>query len=548
MQYAPSETPPEHCPICEDERQYVGWNGQQWTTLDALIAEGRRNELSDVEADLFQIATRPQVAIGQRALVVETAAGNVMWDCVSLVDDESIAALRARGGLSAIAISHPHFYASMVGWSAAFGNCPIYIHATDEDWVQYRSPGLRLWQGETIEILPGITLINTGGHFAGSTALHAAQGCEGRGMLLVGDSLTVVMDRRYLSFMYSYPNLIPLPADAVRRIAASVRPFSFERIYGGWDGRNVTSAGNDAVERSAERYIRYLERLPSAAASTPPRTWESEQAAEIWRQGAARRAETLALATERLLDAADLRPGMHVLDVAAGTGDQTLLAAARIGPGGTVVATDISAPMLAAAAQNAHDAGLSNVTTLVSDASALEVPETQFDAAICRFGLMFVPDLHEALRRIYRALKPGGHFAALMWAARDRNPWMSIQIEVLTDIGRAPAPGASVLQALSLSEPEVLIHALSASGFREVQTSSVATPRTYASVDEALEGMLSASPAQSALLQQLGGDEREHYVTSLKRRLSAYADGGGRVAIPGEAILAVGSRPQVSAS
>jgi glyoxylase-like metal-dependent hydrolase (beta-lactamase superfamily II) len=262
VQYAPSDAPPEHCPICEDERQYVGWKGQQWTTLEELIAEGRRNELSDLEPGLFQVATRPQVAIGQRALIVETAAGNVMWDCVSLVDDESVAALRARGGLSAIAISHPHFYASMVSWSTAFDDCPIYVHAADKEWVQYTGSGLRFWQGETTEILPGITLINTGGHFEGSTALHSAQGCEGRGMLLVGDSLTVVMDRRYLSFMYSYPNLIPLPAHAVRRIAASVRPFAFERIYGGWDGRNVSSAGKEAIERSAERYVRFLEHLP----------------------------------------------------------------------------------------------------------------------------------------------------------------------------------------------------------------------------------------------------------------------------------------------
>jgi hypothetical protein len=122
---------------------------------------------------------------------------------------------------------------------------------------------LRLWQGETHEIVPGVTLINTGGHFEGSTALHWAGGAGGQGLLLVGDSLTVVMDRRYLSFMYSYPNLIPLPADAVRRIAASVRPFAFERIYGAWDGRTVSAAAKDAVERSAERYIRFLERLPS---------------------------------------------------------------------------------------------------------------------------------------------------------------------------------------------------------------------------------------------------------------------------------------------
>ncbi|HEV7665007.1 MAG TPA: MBL fold metallo-hydrolase [Chloroflexota bacterium] len=262
VQYEPSATPPEHCPICEDERQYVGWNGQQWTTLDELRADGRRNTLAELEPGLLYLGTKPQIAIGQRALIAQTAAGNVMWDCVTLIDDESVAALRERGGLRAIAISHPHFYASMVEWSAAFDNCPIYIHAADEQWVPYRSAGLRLWTGETLDLEGGATLINTGGHFEGSVAMHWDAGANGQGVLLVGDSLTVVMDRRYLSFMYSYPNLIPLPAYAVRRIADSVRPFPFARIYGAWDGRQVASGGNDAVERSAERYIRFLERLP----------------------------------------------------------------------------------------------------------------------------------------------------------------------------------------------------------------------------------------------------------------------------------------------
>ena len=211
---------------------------------------------------MVQLTTKPPIAIGQRALIVQTPNGNVMWDCVTLVNDASIAALRERGGLSAIAISHPHFYACMATWSMAFDDCPIYVHAQDTEWVQYLSQGLKLWQGETQEILPGVTLINTGGHFRGSTALHWAGGAEGRGLLLSGDSLTVVMDRRYLSFMYSYPNLIPLPREAVERIAASVRPFAFERIYGAWDGRTVSTAGKDAVERSAKRYIRFLERLP----------------------------------------------------------------------------------------------------------------------------------------------------------------------------------------------------------------------------------------------------------------------------------------------
>ncbi len=262
MQYAPTDAPPAHCPICEDERQYIGWQGQQWTTLEDLRREGRRNTITDIEAGVSQVATQPPIAIGQRGLLVQTPNGTVMWDCLSFIDDESIEAVRQRGGLSAIAISHPHFYACMVPWSEAFGGCPIYIHAADGQWVQYRTAALRLWQGVTCQVLDGVTLINTGGHFEGSAALHWAGGAEGRGLLFTGDSLTVVMDRRYLSFMYSYPNLIPLSANAVQRIAASVRPFRFERIYGGWDGRVVASAGNDAVERSVERYIRFIENQP----------------------------------------------------------------------------------------------------------------------------------------------------------------------------------------------------------------------------------------------------------------------------------------------
>jgi glyoxylase-like metal-dependent hydrolase (beta-lactamase superfamily II) len=207
---------------------------------------------------VFQLATTPQVAIGQRALIVRTPAGAVMWDCVTAVDDASIEALRELGGLAAIAISHPHFYASMATWSAVFGGCPIYIHAADAAWVQYRTPELVLWEGVQREILPGVTVVNTGGHFEGSQVLHWSAGAGGKGLLFTGDSVAVAMDRRYVSFMYSYPNNIPLPARTVRRIVERLRPFAFERIYGGWDGRDVVRAGREALERSADRYIRWL--------------------------------------------------------------------------------------------------------------------------------------------------------------------------------------------------------------------------------------------------------------------------------------------------
>ncbi len=259
VQYPPSPQPPAACPICQDERQYVGWNGQQWTTLDDLAREGRRNEIRELEPGLAHVATVPPLAIGQRALLVQTGQGNVLWDCVSYLDDATVQALDALGGVQAIAVSHPHFYATMCTWSSRFGDCPVYVHAADRQWVPYATEAVKLWEGTSLEILPGVTLLNTGGHFDGSAALHWAGGAAGKGLLLTGDSLTVVMDRRYVSFMYSYPNLIPLPAAAVRRIVDVVRPYRFERIYGAWDGRVVAADGPDAVERSAERYIRYLE-------------------------------------------------------------------------------------------------------------------------------------------------------------------------------------------------------------------------------------------------------------------------------------------------
>jgi glyoxylase-like metal-dependent hydrolase (beta-lactamase superfamily II) len=258
VQYAPSDQPPPRCPICEDERQYVGWQGQQWTTLDELRAEGRRNEVREEESGLYSVGTVPPIAIGQRALVVQTPHGNVMWDCLTLVDDASVERLRELGGLAAIAISHPHFYASNVTWSRAFGDCPVYIHAADREWVQYPAPAVQLWEGVSREILPGITLLNPGGHFEGAAVLHWAAGCDGKGALLSGDTATVVMDRRYLSFMYSYPNLIPLPAAAIHRIRDTLRPYRFERIYGGWDGRVVRIDGSDAIERSAARYLKWI--------------------------------------------------------------------------------------------------------------------------------------------------------------------------------------------------------------------------------------------------------------------------------------------------
>jgi hypothetical protein len=183
----------------------------------------------------------------------------VLWDCVALIDNATHDIVEALGGLSAIAISHPHYYTTMVEWSRTFGDVPIYLHADDRQWIMRPDSNIRHWDGETHELQPGMTLLRCGGHFAGGTVLHWTDGAKGRGALLAGDIIQVVFDRRHVSFMRSYPNFIPLSAKAVRTITNVVGPYSFERLYGAWWRRNVRSDAAAAVRRSAERYIAALE-------------------------------------------------------------------------------------------------------------------------------------------------------------------------------------------------------------------------------------------------------------------------------------------------
>ncbi|HET7564818.1 MAG TPA: hypothetical protein VFJ96_07475 [Gemmatimonadaceae bacterium] len=255
-QYPPSDSPPARCPICEDARQYVRAAGQSWTTLEQL-RETHTNRLEPKERGLFGIGTEPSFAIGQRALLVQTSSGNVLWDCIALLDDRTMRWIDALGGLSAIAISHPHYYTTMVEWACTF-DVPVYLHEADREWVMRPDPHLELWSGETREIIDGVTLLRLGGHFPGGQVLHWRDGAEGRGALLTGDIIQVVADTRWVSFMYSYPNLIPLPASTVRRIADTVQPLRFDRIYGAWWGRNIPTDAKGAVRRSAERYAAAL--------------------------------------------------------------------------------------------------------------------------------------------------------------------------------------------------------------------------------------------------------------------------------------------------
>ena len=231
------------CAVCEDARQYVPVSGQEWTSLEALRAD-HRNEIRD-EHGFVGIGTTPKFGIGQRALLVE----DVLWDCITLLDDETAAQV---GSLRAIAISHPHYYSSMVEWARAF-DCPVLVHEADREWVMRPDAHIEYWSGETYDFGRGMTLIRCGGHFAGGTVLHRETD------LFTGDIVQVIPDREWVAFMYSFPNYIPLPAASVRAVGAALEPFAFDRIYGAWWGAVIEGDGSNIVRRSVERYLAALD-------------------------------------------------------------------------------------------------------------------------------------------------------------------------------------------------------------------------------------------------------------------------------------------------
>jgi glyoxylase-like metal-dependent hydrolase (beta-lactamase superfamily II) len=255
--YPDTAEPPSRCLICDDERQYVPRAGQAWTT-PSILASGHVNAWRQLENDLFEIHTQPQFGIGQRALLLRTPEGNILWDCIALLDDATKALVRALGGLRAIAISHPHYYTSIQDWAGSF-DCPVYLHAADAAWVMRPDAMIRHWQGETLQIAPGVTLLRLGGHFAGGTVLHWTDGADRRGAILSGDIVQVAGDLSRVSFLWSYPNMMPLAAVTVRRIAEALAPWRFERIYGAFPGRQVMADGARAAQRSAARYVELLE-------------------------------------------------------------------------------------------------------------------------------------------------------------------------------------------------------------------------------------------------------------------------------------------------
>ncbi len=256
-EFAPHPSAPDRCPICDDERQYVPATGQGWTSHERLC----RTHFNTFrhEGELLGIGVAPAFAINQRALLVPTSAGNILWDCVSLCSPATVELVRARGGIAAIAISHPHYYSAMVRWSEAFGGVPIYLSAADRSEVMRPDPAIVFWEGDRMELAPEATLHRLGGHFDGGTILHWSAGHRGEGAILTGDILQVTNDPRWLGFMRSYPNYIPHGRAAVEKLAARVAPIPFDAVYGAFWDKIIPTEGKAAMDASVARHLKWLE-------------------------------------------------------------------------------------------------------------------------------------------------------------------------------------------------------------------------------------------------------------------------------------------------
>ena len=219
--------------------------------------------------------------------------------------------------------------------------------------------------------------------------------------------------------------------------------------------------------------------------------WASQEVAERRSRGQARRTQLMGPATELMLDLADVRAGSRVLDVAAGTGDQTLFAARRVGPNGYVLATDVSASMLQIAAATAEKAGLTNVGTRVMDAESLDFDAGSFDAVICQLGLMLFPNPAKVLRAMHRVVRQGGKVAALVFSTAEKNPYQGIVLNVARRFGGAPLP------LFVLGEGNVLENTFTDCGFHNVAVRAVNHRRHFSSIAEIFQSL-----KESAFLRQ----------------------------------------------
>jgi len=266
-----------------------------------------------------------------------------------------------------------------------------------------------------------------------------------------------------------------------------------------------------------------------------------EETAEAWHRWAPTLRGWLGPATERMLDLARVTSGTRVLDIAAGAGDQTLQIASRVGPGGSVLATDISPAILAFAASEAARVGQPQVATRVMDGEHLELEDATFDVVVSRVGLIYFPDQQRALSEMRRVLVPGGRVAAIVYSTPAQNGFFSAPVAVVRRHAGLGAPLPGQPGPFSLGAPGALEQAFTSAGFSEVQAERIQAPLRMESASACLRFEQESFGALHQMLSSLEPAAREAAWQDVGRALAEFEREGSFVG-PCELVVAVGTR------
>lgn len=250
--YYPADGVPELCPVCMDDRQYIPPTGQSWTK-EAMLHLKHSIKINKIQDRLYEMEVNPIFAIGQRALLVLSPEGNVLWDCIPMLDETTIEFIKSKGGLKAIAFSHPHYYSNMNDWAEIF-NCPVYIHENDAENIQVSGEHIKLWSGDEMKLWDGIKIMLIGGHFEGSSILHVPF-LSKEGTILCGDTLFLSPSNKHFSIMRSYPNRIPLPLSEMKRLKERFDNIPFDSFFGYISTQNLNENVKQVFTESMERYF-----------------------------------------------------------------------------------------------------------------------------------------------------------------------------------------------------------------------------------------------------------------------------------------------------
>ncbi|KAK3714659.1 hypothetical protein LTR37_007639 [Vermiconidia calcicola] len=241
----PADNPPKSCRICDDPRQFVPASGQSWTSLAQMRGKYKNSFHQDTnDGRMWSIVTEPKFGIGQRCVLLQTSEGNVLWDCITYLDPETVEAIKAKGGLKAIVISHPHYYTTHLDWAEAF-DCPVYIAAEDEEWICRSDPDARrrLLRENFEDIAPDVCAAKPGGHFPGSLVLSWDK------KLFIADTFVTVPSAYYhinrppgttsYAFMWSIPNMLPLPPSELYKMWQVLKTLDFESTHAAFLGTDI---------------------------------------------------------------------------------------------------------------------------------------------------------------------------------------------------------------------------------------------------------------------------------------------------------------------